>query len=90
MSGVHNLLLNKYYVDEIYGAIVIRPLVFFSMLLWKVFDVIIIDGMINSAAMVYDGASDLFRRIQSGRVRSYATMFVIGVVALMAAVLWIK
>ncbi len=90
MSGIHNLLLNKYYVDEIYGAIVVRPLVFISMLLWKIFDVIIIDGMINAAAQVYDGASDLFRRIQSGRVRSYATMFVIGVVALMAAVLWIK
>ena len=90
MSGVHQLLLNKYYVDEIYGAIIVRPLIFISMLLWKIFDVIIIDGMINSAAMVYDGASDMFRRIQSGRVRSYATLFVIGVVALMATVLWIK
>lgn len=84
MPGVQKLLLNKYYVDEIYGALVVRPLVSFSRFLWQVFDVVVIDGAINGSASFYAQASQLLRSVQTGRLRTYATVFVIGVVVLMA------
>jgi len=81
---LHRLLFNKYYVDEIYGAVIVRPLVNMSIFLWKIVDVLIIDGLINGFATIYDDISQLLRTGQTGRVRSYATVFVAGVVALVA------
>ncbi len=83
-SGFRNLLVHKYYVDEIYGAVIVRPLVYFSVFLWKIFDVLIIDGLINGVAVLWREISDTLRYVQSGRVRGYATVFVLGVVVLVA------
>ncbi len=84
MSGMKNLLLNKYYVDEMYGAVIIRPVVYFSLFLWKVVDVVIIDGFINGSASWYADFSEFARKIQSGRVRTYATIFLLGVIVILA------
>ncbi|MEW5993130.1 MAG: NADH-quinone oxidoreductase subunit L [Candidatus Zixiibacteriota bacterium] len=86
LSGVHRLLLNKYYVDEIYGAIIVRPVVYLSLFLWKVMDVVVIDGFLNGLAGVYGEISTVMRRAQSGLVRGYATLFVVGVVILIAVI----
>ena len=80
LSGIHKLLLNKYYVDEIYGAIVVRPVIYGSLFLWKIFDVVIIDGFINGLASIYRDISNTLKYIQSGRLRNYATIFMLGVV----------
>lgn len=80
LSGLHKLLLNKYFIDELYGALVVRPLVYFSVFLWKVVDVLIIDGLANGLAVVGQDASEVLKYGQSGRVRGYATVFVAGVV----------
>ncbi|KAA3631438.1 MAG: NADH-quinone oxidoreductase subunit L [Calditrichaeota bacterium] len=84
LSGVKSLLLNKYYVDELYGGIVIRPVIYLSLFLWKVFDVVIIDGLINGMAGWYGDISDTFRKGQTGRVRTYATVFMFGVLMIIA------
>ena len=84
MAGVKNTLANKYYVDEFYGAAVIRPVVYFSLFLWKIVDVIFIDGFLNGLAKLWRDVSDGLRYGQSGRVRNYATIFVVGVVVLIA------
>ncbi len=84
MSGLHKLLLNKYYIDEIYGAVIVRPTVYFSLFLWKVVDVVLIDGLINGVAVVYNDLSESLRQVQTGRVRTYATWFAVGVVVLIA------
>jgi NADH-quinone oxidoreductase subunit L len=80
LKGVRTLLANKYYVDEIYGAVIIRPVIYFSVFLWKIFDVIIIDGTLNGLASLWAGVSDTVRFSQSGQLRGYATIFTIGVV----------
>jgi NADH-quinone oxidoreductase subunit L len=80
LSGIHKLLLNKYYVDEIYGAMVVRPVVYGSLFLWKIFDVVIIDGFINGLASIYRDISNTLKYMQSGRLRNYATIFMLGVV----------
>jgi NADH-quinone oxidoreductase subunit L len=79
-SGIHWLLCGKYYVDEIYNALIIQPLIKFSIFLWKIFDVLIIDGLVNGLAMVTADISGGLRTIQTGKLRTYATIFVIGVV----------
>ncbi|MFQ6008883.1 MAG: NADH-quinone oxidoreductase subunit L, partial [Candidatus Zixiibacteriota bacterium] len=84
LAGLHRILVNKYYVDEIYGAIIVRPVVYFSLFLWKIVDVIFIDGLINGLAIVYADISQLLRRFQTGRIPSYATLFMIGVIVLIA------
>ena len=80
----HNVLLNKYYVDEFYGAVIVRPLIYFSLFLWKIMDVLLIDGLLNGLAKLYEGISETMRSVQTGRLRSYATVFVIGVFILIA------
>ncbi|MCX6835600.1 MAG: NADH-quinone oxidoreductase subunit L [candidate division Zixibacteria bacterium] len=82
LSGVKTLLVNKYYVDEFYGAIIVRPLVYSSVFLWKIIDVIIIDGTLNGIARLWRDVSDGLRYSQSGQLRGYATIFVAGVVLL--------
>ena len=67
-----------------YGAVIIRPVVYFSLFLWKVFDVVVIDGFINGAASWYADFSEFFRKGQTGRVRTYATVFLSGVIVLIA------
>jgi NADH-quinone oxidoreductase subunit L len=88
LSGVHRTLLNKYYVDEIYGAIVVRPLIYLSLFLWKFVDVILIDGSINGSSTVYNDISEVMRLSQSGRLRTYATIFLGGVVILVGLFVW--
>ena len=84
LSGIKSLLLNKYYIDELYGAVIIRPVVYLSLFLWKVFDVVIIDGAINGTADWYADVSEVARKSQSGRVRTYATIFLFGVISIIA------
>jgi len=83
-SGIKATLENKYYVDEFYGAVVIRPVIYFSLFLWKFVDVILIDGTLNGLAKLWRDVSDALRYSQSGQLRSYATIFTVGVVLLIA------
>ena len=84
LSWIKSLLVNKYYVDEIYGVLVVRPTIYFSLFLWKIFDVIIIDGTLNGLASIWRDVSDGLRHSQGGRLRGYATIFAAGVVLLIA------
>ncbi len=82
LSGLHNILLNKYYVDEIYGAIIVRPLVNGSIFLWKIVDVMIIDGIANGLAALIGFVSSDVRGIQTGNLRTYVTVFLGGAIVL--------
>ena len=87
--GVHKLLLNKYYVDELYDATVVRPIGVISREgLWRGFDVQLIDGAVNGAATVVDAGAEVLRRLQSGSVRTYAGSVVVGVVLILGYYLW--
>ncbi|MCP4705849.1 MAG: NADH-quinone oxidoreductase subunit L, partial [candidate division Zixibacteria bacterium] len=75
MSGLHKLLHGKYFIDELYGAVIIRPIVNGSLFLWKIVDVFIIDGLINGLAVVIGDISTGLRTVQTGRLATYATIF---------------
>jgi NADH-quinone oxidoreductase subunit L len=80
LSGLHKAIYNKYWVDEFYGATVVRPIVNGSIFLWKIIDVLLIDGIANGVARLVGDMSDTFRRMQAGYLRGYLTVFLIGVV----------
>jgi len=87
LSGIHRVLYGKYFVDELYGALIIGPLVSGSKFLWKIFDVMLIDGLINGMASLVGDISKLMRPVQSGLVRTYAAIFFAGVVIILGYVL---
>jgi len=85
MRGLYLLLLNKYYVDEIYAALIVRPLLWISTnVLWHVVDEGAIDGVVNGTATVARGSGGELRKIQSGNTRSYAAWVILGAVGFTA------
>jgi NADH-quinone oxidoreductase subunit L len=70
---------NKWYVDEFYGKVVVRPLERISMFSWRVIDAIIA-GIAAMLGYIVAGIGDLLRFFQTGNVRNYALMFFAGVV----------
>jgi NADH-quinone oxidoreductase subunit L len=89
MRGVYNLLLRKYYVDEIYAALIVKALLWLSTnVLWQTVDVRAIDGTVNGVAEGALGMGDSVRHAQSGNTRSYAVWVVIGALVIIAIVFW--
>ena len=87
--GVHRLLLNKYYVDEVYDATIIQPIKVVSTEgLWRGFDVKVIDGAVNGAGYLVSGVSIVLRLLQNGSVKTYAASMFVGTVAILAYYLW--
>jgi NADH-quinone oxidoreductase subunit L len=85
LRAIYALLVNKYWVDEIYGAVVVTPVLLVSRYLLKgLIDRGVIDGGGYAAGYTAQGLGALVARIQSGNIRSYA-----GWLALFAAVLLI-
>jgi NADH-quinone oxidoreductase subunit L len=79
---LHRVLVNKYYVDEIYDAAIVRPLAAFSRFLWKVVDTFVIDGAVNAGAFLTELTGDVGRFTTTGNVRNYALYFFLGVILL--------
>jgi len=80
--GLQRTLENKYWVDELYDRVVVRPLARLARVCWKVFDELIIDGGLNVAAFVTELVGDLGRFTTTGNVRHYAMYFFAGVLLL--------
>jgi NADH-quinone oxidoreductase subunit L len=83
VPGLHLVLLNKYFVDEAIEGYLLRPFRWFGNLLWKLFDVILIDGVgVNLPGALTRVAGDFVSLLQTGRVRNYALGMGIGILAL--------
>jgi NADH-quinone oxidoreductase subunit L len=81
--GLARAIENKWYVDELYGAVIVRPLAGISRFLWKGVDATI-DGIAATLGFVVRGFGDILRFFQTGNVRNYALMFFIGVIVFVA------
>jgi NADH-quinone oxidoreductase subunit L len=85
LLGMPRLLENKYYVDEAYDAALINPIRAGSREgLWKVFDVGVIDGLVNGVGRAAAGLGGVVRRVQLGFVRSYAAIILFGALLVVA------
>src|SRR5579864_5432062 len=79
---LHRLLANKWYVDELYDALVVRPLYGLSWVFYRVVDMLVVDGSIRAGAAVTRASGDLGSLTTTGNVRNYALYFFLGVLVL--------
>ena len=87
LHGLYTLVLNKYWVDEVYGAIFVAPLLAASSYLLKgLVDTGIIGGATYGSAYVTSGMGAVAQRLQSGNIRSYAGWLALGAAAVLIAV----
>ncbi|RMF95900.1 MAG: NADH-quinone oxidoreductase subunit L [Candidatus Schekmanbacteria bacterium] len=79
-SPIYKLLLNKYYVDEIYDALIVNPIKKGAVFLWEFFDDKIVDGIVNGTAEFFEDGGLSLRKLQSGKVQAYLVSILVGVV----------
>jgi NADH-quinone oxidoreductase subunit L len=83
---LYRAVYNKYFVDEIYDAAVVNPLVAGSrVVLWRGVDAGLVDGIANGIGSRSQGFGSWLKLLQSGNIRSYATWVLFGSVILMVA-----
>jgi NADH-quinone oxidoreductase subunit L len=90
LRGIYRTLENKYWVDAIYSAAIVRPLIAFSRAaLWRGVDAGVIDGSIHAAADAARGISGEVRQMQSGNIRSYVGWIAAGAACVVAYMIWV-
>ncbi len=88
-GGFYTLVLNKYKIDELYGAVIIQPLILLSTnVFWKGIDRGLIDRAVDDSAAGAQETSDAMRQMQSGNIRSYAGWVAVGAAAVIAFMVW--
>jgi len=84
-SALYSILTNKYYVDEIYEAIIVLPIVVTArQFLWRLIDVGVIDGTVNAVGELVRSSAGGLRRMQIGYVRAYAAWILFGSIVIIA------
>jgi NADH-quinone oxidoreductase subunit L len=80
--AIHRLLVNKYWLDEIYDEMVVRPLRSMARFCWKVVDSILIEGVVHTGPFITRLVGDIGRFTTTGNVRDYALYFFVGLILL--------
>ncbi len=88
-GGLYTFVLDKYKIDELYGAVIIQPLIALSTnVFWKGIDLGLIDRAVDEGAEGALETSDAMRHMQSGNIRSYAGWVAVGATAVIAFMVW--
>jgi NADH-quinone oxidoreductase subunit L len=74
---VHRALLGKYFIDELYRAVIVRPLEVLSVVLWRGVDQGVIDATVNGTGEVVEISGEIARTAQTGDVRHYALYLIV-------------
>jgi len=89
LNGFYQAVLNKYYVDELYAKLFVKPVVDASTnILWQGVDRKVIDDSVNNTADSARQVSDEVRHMQSGNLRSYAGWIAAGSALVIAYMIW--
>lgn len=86
-TPLKKFLYNSWYLNELYDSAVVKPLGMLAVFLWKIVDVIVIDGAVLFTATLARASGRTLRRINSGRLEHYLALFMLGMIALLAIVL---
>ena len=75
----YKISLNKWYVDELYNLVLIKPgHLFTTHFLWRLFDLNVIDRIVNISGTAARTAGSAIRPFQNGLTQNYALIFTIG------------
>lgn len=85
---IYKVLYNKYYVDEAYAAVFVKPLVIGSEKIYNQFDLKVIDGAVNGSASATGFLSKILSYLQTGLIKDYALIFLLGAVILLGFLLF--
>jgi NADH-quinone oxidoreductase subunit L len=89
LNGFYTAVVHKYYIDEIYAAVFVKPLIDGSTrVLWQGVDRNVIDATVNNSADAARLVSDEVRHMQSGNLRSYAGWIAAGSAVVIAYMIW--
>ena len=89
LGGVYRAVANKYYVDELYAVLFVKPLIDGSRsILWHGIDQDVIDATLDNSAAGARELSDSVRHMQSGNLRSYAGWIALGAALVIAYMIW--
>ena len=89
LGGFYHAVANKYYVDELYAVLFVKPVVDGSTsILWHGVDQNVIDDTLNDSAEAARDVSDSVRHMQSGNLRSYAGWVALGAAGVIAYMIW--
>jgi NADH-quinone oxidoreductase subunit L len=89
LGGIYRAVSNKYYVDELYAVLFVKPLLHGSTtILWHGVDQGVIDAAVNDSADAARHVSDTARHMQSGNLRSYAGWVAAGGAVVIAYMVW--
>jgi len=89
LDGLYQAVAHKYYIDELYDAVFVKPLIEGSTtILWHDIDQGVIDAAVNDSADAARHVSDNVRHMQSGNLRSYAGWVAAGVAVVIAYMIW--
>jgi NADH-quinone oxidoreductase subunit L len=87
LGPLQTLFANKFYFDQIYSGLIVKPLEAVAMLA-ALIDRHLIDGLVNAVALIPVGLGGIVRRMQSGLVQRYALAGVMGVLMIVLALAW--
>jgi NADH-quinone oxidoreductase subunit L len=89
-GSLYQAILNKYWIDELYAWIFVKPLITISsVVFWRGIDQGVIDATLDGSATTARELSDEVRQMQSGNVRSYAGWVAVGATAVIVYMVWI-
>ncbi len=89
LGGLYQAVVHKYYIDELYATLFVKPLIAGSaLILWHGIDRDVIDATLDNSAHGANEVSDTMRHMQSGNLRSYAGWVAAGAAAVIAYMVW--
>ena len=83
LAGITKTLYHKYYVDEIYDFLIVKPLHWFSAIGDTVIETLAIDRIVNSFGQVVTAGSQLLRRLQNGSIGFYIFVMVVSIIVIL-------
>ena len=89
-TGVGKLLENKWYVDELYNTIIVKPLMALAKFLNNIFERYIVDGIVNGVGKAVQYGGRQLRLVQSGQVGGYILLMVLSILVFFAIQLFLK
>jgi NADH-quinone oxidoreductase subunit L len=89
LGGLYQAVVHKYYIDELYATLFVKPLIAGSaLILWHGIDQDVIDASVDNSAQGAREVSDAVRHMQSGNLRSYAGWVAAGAAVVIAYMVW--